>query len=99
MVTGVRLVDKLANKRAPHVRIEAGSTSPLKCFKIRLGIGVLRFSAGISFHFLSFSFIFFPCEVWFSNMSDTERVDQLQRSLEKRLGMFSTPRISARGAC
>ena len=70
MVTGVRLVDKLANKRAPHVRIEAGR-------------------ALVGFCLLSASF-FFPCEVWFSNMSDTERVDQLQRSLEKSLGIFQT---------
>lgn len=43
LVTGVRLVDKLAHKRTPHVRIE----------------------------------------VWFSNMSATEKIDQLQQSLER----------------
>lgn len=59
MVTGVRLVDKLANKRAPHVRIEAGSKSPRNVSKSVLEsvfYGSQQAFPFISFHFLSFSF-------------------------------------------
>jgi len=43
MITGIRLVDKLNNKRLPHIRIE----------------------------------------VWFANFAENEKVDELQKNLEK----------------